>query len=267
MTYPCRVQAAAEAARELAREAGALARRLQGQVAVRDKGGDLGPVTEADLAVEELLLARLRAAFPATPVLSEETRPQIELPASFWCVDPIDGTREYVKGLPEFAVQIGLIAGGLPVAGACAFGDGRLAWGWEDGGCFLEEEGAVRQVRLAPLTELRRATAVHSRRHAESRLFAALDRLGIHGRIPAGSVGYKVSLLLRGRAHLYLHTSGGANWWDSAAPAALVRAAGGTATDTTGAPLRYESERQHRRGMLFAVPGLGAVAATRLAGN
>ena len=123
----------AETARDLAREAIRLASGLQGRVAVRDKGGGHGPVTEADLAVEKLLLEKLALAFPRDPVLSEETRAEVHLPVRrIWCVDPIDGTREYVNGLEEYAVHVGLLEDGNPVAGAVAL-PGCLIWGGRGG--------------------------------------------------------------------------------------------------------------------------------------
>ena len=209
---------AAETARDLVREAAELAARLQGSVTARDKGGGRGPVTDADLAVEELLLAGLHGAFPETPVLSEETRQQVELPASdLWCVDPIDGTREYAKGLPEYAIQVGLIREGVPAAGAVALPATGTYWGWQGGGCYLDG----RPVRLERFEDLPAATLIHSRFHRGSKLDQAVERLGVQDRIAAGGVGYKAVQVLLGRAHLYLHAGGGTTWWDVGARCGL----------------------------------------------
>ncbi|MHC4160969.1 MAG: 3'(2'),5'-bisphosphate nucleotidase CysQ family protein [Planctomycetota bacterium] len=254
---------AAETARDLVREAAELAARLQGSVTARDKGGGRGPVTEADLAVEALLLAGLQSAFPNTPVLSEETRQQVDLPASdLWCVDPIDGTREYAKGLAEYAIQVGLIREGVPAAGALALpGIGAVYWGWQGGGCYLDGD----PVRLERFEDLSAATLIHSRFHRGSKLDRAVERLGVEDRIAAGGVGYKAAQVLLGRAHLYLHAGGGTTWWDTVAPAALILAAGGVVANASGAPLRYADDLGHRQGLLFAAPGVGEHAAARLA--
>ena len=254
---------AAETARDLVREAAELAARLQGSVTARDKGGGRGPVTEADLAVEELLLAGLHRAFPETPVLAEETRQQVKLPAGdLWCVDPIDGTREYAQGLPEYAVQVGLIREGVPAAGALALpGIDAIYWGWQGGGCFLHDD----PVHLARFEDLAGATLIHSRVHGGAKLERALERLGVERRIEAGGVGYKAAQVLQGRAHLYLHAGGGTTWWDTVAPAALILAAGGVVANAAGTPLRYADDLRHRRGLLFAAPGVGEHAARRLA--
>jgi 3'(2'), 5'-bisphosphate nucleotidase len=246
-----------EVARDLAREGLELATRLQGRVAIKDKGGGKGPVTEADLAVEKLLLDGLAAAFPDDVVLSEETRTHVELPTRrVWCVDPIDGTREYVEGLPEWAVHVGLLVDGRPVAGAVAI-PGSLFWGGL---------GGVRQgdspVEVARIHDLSHATLIHTRRHMTPALRRKLDALGARC-VAAGGIGYKVAQILLGRAHVMIHDRG-TTWWDSVAPAALLLAAGGTATDATGAPLDYERDVRHREGLLFAAPGLLAAVLARL---
>jgi len=232
---------AAETAKDLVREAAALAARLQGSVTARDKGGGRGPVTEADLAVEEMLLAGLHGAFPETP---------------------IDGTREYARGLPEWAVQVGLIRAGVPVAGALALpGIGATYWGWQGGGCYLDGD----PVRLERFEELTEATVIHSRVHGGAKLERVLERLGVKRRIEAGGVGYKAAQVLQGHAHLYLHAGGGTTWWDTVAPAALILAAGGVVANAAGTPLRYADDLRHRRGLLFAAPGVGEQAAAKLA--
>ncbi|NJN14199.1 MAG: hypothetical protein HC813_00595 [Planctomycetes bacterium] len=131
----------AECARDLVAEAGDLARSMQSGVTARDKGGGEGPVTEADLQAEKILLAGILRHFPEDAIVSEETL-NAGVPAGrerIWCIDPIDGTREYVDGLPEYACMVGLLVGGLPAAGAISLpGEGRVLWGWSGGGAFLD---------------------------------------------------------------------------------------------------------------------------------
>jgi 3'(2'), 5'-bisphosphate nucleotidase len=246
------VQAEAERARELVREAMALAAGLQGRVAVREKEGGRGPVTDADLAVEKLLLEGLDAAFPGDPVLSEETRPMVALPARrVWCVDPIDGTHEYARGLGEYAVHVGLLSDGAPAAGAIAV-PGALFWGWRGGGAWVEEEGAVRRVALPAAADLAHATVIRTRRHMTPALRRMLDGIGAGREIAAGGIGYKVAQILLGRAHLMLHDRG-TSWWDSVAPGAVLVAAGGRVTDAHGNPLDYTTDIRHRQGLMFSV--------------
>jgi len=258
-------RAEAELARDLTEETLGLVKRLQGRVAVRDKGGNLGPVTDADLAAEGVLLAGLARHHPADPVLSEESRPRTPLPSPrLWCVDPIDGTQEYADGLDEFAVQVGLLVDGEPVAGACALGTGEVLWGWAGGGCRVRRGGEEREVRAEPAHDLEQAVAVHSRKHLSRRTADALARMGVSRLVPAGGVGFKAMQILLGRAHLYLHMGGGTTWWDTVGPAAVFAAAGGIVRDASGAPLRYGDDVRHRTGLLFASPGLAERAAAHL---
>jgi len=253
---------AAERARELATEAGALARGLQGRVEARDKGRGLGPVTDADLGAERLILDGLRRSDPAAAILSEETQQSVPRDApEVWCVDPIDGTREYSEGRADYAVMVGLLRGGRPVAGAVALpGEGHVFWGWDGGGAFVDGE----PIRLATITDLAEATAIHSRSHRGPQLAETLERLGVRRTLGAGSVGYKVGQILLGCAHLYVHARGGTMWWDSVAPAAILVAAGGFAGNALGGPLRYDGAPAHPDGLLFTAPGLADAARARL---
>ena len=256
------LQRAAELARDLVTAAGELARGLQGHVEVRDKGQGLGPVTEADLRAERLILAGLRHACEDPVILSEETLHSIPPGAgTVWCVDPIDGTREFSEGRPEYAVMVGLLVGGRPVAGAMALpGEGHVFWGWEGGGAFVDG----RAIRLDPVADLDGAIAIHSRSHRGPGLRDALERLGVRRTRAAGSVGYKVGQILLGHAHVYVHVRGGTMWWDSVGPAAILLAAGGFAGDARGNPLDYAGAPDHPDGLLFTAPGLAAAACERL---
>lgn len=254
--------AAAEFARDLVARAAPVAHAMQGKVSHREKGGGDGPVSEADYAIERILLDGLRERFPLDPVLSEESAPpeHVHVPR-LWCIDPLDGTREYLQGLPEYAVMVGLLLEGRPAVGAMALpGTGEVFWGGEGIGAWRGAD----PLALPAAPPLARATAIHSRKHRGPRLQAALRRLGVGSTIAAGGVGYKVAQILNGRAHLYVHPRGGVQWWDSVAPAAILLAAGGGFATGRGRPMRYEGGLLHAEGLLFTAPGLGAEAARLL---
>lgn len=255
------MRAAAECARDLAREATVLVRSMQGNVNVRDKGGDEGPVTDADLAAEEIVVGGLRQRFPDDAILSEEAKQRIDLAAPrLWCVDPIDGTREFVNGVDEWAVMAGLLVDGLPAVGAIGMPDGTVFWGWVGGGVFCDDE----PLTMPPHDSLDDAVVIHSHSRRESNR-EAVKRLRAGRTVQAGGAGYKAVQVLLGNAHIYIHARGGTKWWDSVAPAALVTAAGGHAGNAEGGPLRYDGGLVHQSGLLFTAPGLGQAAAARLA--
>ncbi len=247
-----RWESAARTARALAHEAAILAANMQAGITAREKDGNLGPVTAADVAVETLILRRLEEAFPNDGILSEETRlSSIDGSGTLWCVDPIDGTREYVQQLPEYAVQIGVIHRGQPMAGAVALpAHGIVYWGWRGGGAWRNDV----PLSIPPCPAIHEATLVHTRSRPNSTLLDAVRALGPAKTIVAGGVGYKVSRIFEQKAHLYLHTGGGTTWWDSVAPAAVLLAAGGVVKDASVKPLDFTHRQQHDGGLLFGAP-------------
>ena len=235
---------------DLARSCGALALSYQtgGLLATREKANDEGPVTRADLECNARIVQALRATFPGDDVIAEESDPAVEGRARCWYVDPIDGTSEFSRGKPEWAVQIGLCIDGEPVLGVVhEAGAGRLAWGLRWGGRVIAEmEAGGRREPLrtgtSDMTALRMAS---SKSHASPKLDSVLRALGIpeERNFRMGSVGVKVSTIARGLTDLYVHASRGTKLWDSCAPHALLAAAGGQLTDVRGAALIYDPRR------------------------
>jgi len=178
-----------------------------------------------------------------------------------WCVDPLDGTREYSQGRHDYAVMIGLLLDGVPVVGAVALpGDDCVVWGARGHGAFIDDT----PVTVEPVTLLADATVIHSRSHISPTLAGILESLAPKKTVAAGSAGYKAAQLLTGVAHVYIHPSRGTLWWDSVAPAAIVLAAGGLFADAEGNPILYDAELEHTSGLLFAVPGIEADLRARL---
>ncbi len=256
---------AAEAARDLVNAGARVALGYRDRITAQEKEDGTGLVTEADRALDDQIVAALRARFPQDEILSEESPPDLDLAAPrIWCVDPLDGTREYVEGLPEYAVMAGLLVEKQPAAGAFAIPElGAVFWGWRGGGAFCTKDGETRALRLSALQRLDDATLIHSRRRRD--VFVELGaKLGVRNQVPAGSVGYKVAQILLGAAHLYVDPRSGPRWWDSVAPGAVLLAAGGELGRGDGTALSYGREIIHTSGLFFSVPGLRAPAAARL---
>jgi 3'(2'), 5'-bisphosphate nucleotidase len=179
--------------------------------------------------------------------LSEEsTDDAARLPCRrVWVVDPLDGTREFVDRVPEFAVMIGLAtrtgAGLRATAGVVATPhDGRVAAGRVGAGAFVLD-ALGRRTPLAVSAEASFPTArmVVSRSHRPALIAPLCRRLGIHELVPCGSVGVKVLRLCERAADLYVHGGPGLKLWDTCAPEAILAAAGGRVTDLDGQPLDY----------------------------
>jgi myo-inositol-1(or 4)-monophosphatase len=213
-----------------AREAGASVRGFyKDRVVLKEKGED-NPLTEADLASNAILDARLRAAFPEHGWLSEES---VDDPARLgrqyaWIVDPLDGTKEFTLGIPEFVVSIGLVHQGRAVLGVLYNPIAEELWaGVVGGGCTLNGAPCT----ASPHVGLDRARIVCSRTEMKKGMFDAwTDRIALQ---PVGSVAYKFGRVAAGLAEATF-TPQPRNEWDICAGVALVEAAGGRATDRHG---------------------------------
>ena len=228
--------------RDLAAEAGAaILTHYRPNIAVRSKA-DASPVTAADEEAEAIILEGLGRLTPDIPIVSEEAFARGEIssqaPWRFWLVDPLDGTKEFLKRNGEFTVNIALIAHGRPLIGVVvapalsqAYGGTGpgSAWEWRNG---IERAIAVRRPPAQGLT------VVASRSHGDA---AALDRwLGgrkVAETKQAGS-SLKFCLLAAGEADLYPRF-GRTMEWDTAAGHAVLAAAGGQVRTLAGEELRY----------------------------
>jgi 3'(2'), 5'-bisphosphate nucleotidase len=208
---------------------------------------DRSPLTEADLRAHAVIVEALVALTPDLPVLSEEsaTVPFESRSAwrRYWLVDPLDGTREFVKRNGEFTVNIALIEGHAPVLGVVHAPVLDVTYA---GGAAL---GAFKQVaggdRL-PIHVATRATppvrVVGSRSHAGDSLARFLANLDAHELVRMGS-SLKLCLVAEGVADVYPRL-GPTSEWDTAAAQAVVEGAGGAVTDTAGQPLRYNAKAE-----------------------
>lgn len=206
-----------------------------------DRKPDRSVVTEADRAAETLISAALRAAAPEIPVIAEEevsAGGEFAAAPSFWLVDPLDGTREFTNGSDDFAVNIGLVRDGRVVLGVVGVpATGEVFGGMVGKGAWKRWHGAETAVRARPVPA-EGLTVLASRHHGDA---AQMDAF-LSGRHVAKTVNYGSSLkfcrLAEGLADLYPRF-GRTMEWDTAAPQAVLEAAGGSVCTLDGAPLRY----------------------------
>lgn len=207
---------------------------------VTDKA-DGSPLTRADLASHRVITAGLRALEPALPVVSEEGDVDAAVAAAyetFWLVDPLDGTKEFIQGLDEYTVNIALIEAGLPILGVVGIPPaGTLYYAARGRGAF-QAAGSAPPRRLVPSDCDRPRTAVVSRSHRSAETDEYLARLGIAETLPRGSA-LKLCAVAEGSADIYPRL-GPTCLWDTAAGAAVAREAGCAVTDLTGEDLLYD---------------------------
>ena len=199
---------------------------------VRTKG-DASPVTEADEAADALISAGLRAAYPDVTLITEEQADSHALTAStFFIVDPLDGTKEFVRRLGDFTVNIAYVVDGTPVLGVVyAPAKGRLFYTTAEGQS-VEEQGAFDKATPGPLNPLHVATpdndalmVVASKSHRDAATDAYIARYALRDMTSAGS-SLKFCLVATGEADLYPRL-GRTMEWDTAAGDAVLRGAGG----------------------------------------
>jgi 3'(2'), 5'-bisphosphate nucleotidase len=247
-------------AEDLARRAGRLILGYFGTgLLVEKKTGD-EPVTRADREASELIVAGLWAAFPDDIVISEEApddRRRLEAGRRVWFVDPLDGTRDFIRGRHGFAVMIGLCVGARPTAGVVyqPHGD-RLYRAAPDAGTVLVDERGARTLHCSDVRDLAKIRLVASRSHRTPEIDRVKAALGIDDEMNIGSVGLKLGLIALGERDLYVNPSSKSSLWDTCAPEALLTHAGGRLTDLSGRPLRYDALELKNLDGLLASNGL-----------
>jgi 3'(2'), 5'-bisphosphate nucleotidase len=223
-----------------AREAGeAILKVVQRGFEVESKH-DSSPVTEADRAAELTILAALARAAPGLPVIAEEEVAAGRIPAyedTYFLVDPLDGTKEFVRGGDDYTVNIGLIEEGVPTMGVIfAPATDRLYCGCLREGAWADAGQGRLAIRTRSLGD--QVTAVASRSHLNQATIDYLEAaVGTCGYISIGS-SLKFCLLAEGAADIYPRASPTSEW-DTAAGHALLLAAGGLVHGPDGKPLHY----------------------------
>lgn len=208
--------------------------------------GDGSPLTRADRLAHETIATGLRGITPSIPLMSEESGPEAENSRQgwrdYWLVDPLDGTKEFIKRNDEFTVNIAYVAEGRPILGvvwAPALGRGYA--GSAEQGAWRFGPGEDREVIRVRGFDGGPATVVASRSHRGEAVDAFLRCLA-ERRVPAEvrSMGssLKLCLVAEGVADVYPRL-GPTSEWDTAAAHAVVEAAGGRVIDVAGRPLRY----------------------------
>jgi len=226
---------------QIAHQAGEVILRIYAtDFAVRRKP-DLSPVTDADVQAERLIVQALQRLTPDIPIVSEEAASESATPAvgeRFWLVDPLDGTREFVRRHDEFTVNIALVQDRAPALGLIyAPALERLYFGAIRAGSFVEHAGQRRPIACRPPPP-EGVTVVTSRWHQETQSWRYLLRGKAVASHTMASSSLKFGLVASGEADVYPRT--GRTWeWDTAAGHAILSAAGGRVTDADGVELPY----------------------------
>lgn len=261
---PCRVQAKRkpmidrDRLRSITAEAGRIALGMwpgAGHTVARWEKGPNNPVCEADLAVDAFLKRELGALLPAAAWLSEES---IDAPARLerdlvWLVDPVDGTRDFLRGRTGWAVSVALLSAGRPLLGILDAPARGEMWEAEAG------KGAWRNgTRLAAST---RSNFAGARVPADTLPKVDADLVPVPR---ANSIALRIAMVAADEADLCATLRWGYEW-DIGAAALIAREAGAAVTDAFGQPLVYNKRDPRAFGLLVSAPAIHAAAVARLA--
>lgn len=228
----------------IAREAGAAIMAVYGRDFPTREKEDKSPLTEADTAAHKIITRRLGQLRPILPVLSEEAVGDFsgaDNSGRYWLVDPLDGTKEFIKRNGEFTVNIALIENGRSILGVVYAPVLNVAYlAAEGSGAYkVGADGICTAIRVAAHKEGTPWRVVASRSHAGDSLTALLQQLGSYELIPMGS-SLKFCLVAEGNADVYPRM-GPTSLWDTAAAQCVVEQAGGEVTQLTGQPISYQN--------------------------
>ena len=231
-----------------------------------EEGGD-GPVSAADMAVNELLISGLKdnLAFKEWDILSEETSKEKTFQQDnykkdwCWILDPLDGTKDFLQGSENYAVHIALAYKKKPKIGIVLIPEKNELWfGIVGIGAWFENrDGSKNHFSFSDRLDISKLILVSSKNHQQSKLNNLLSTLCFGETKKIGSVGCKVASILRGEADVYISLSGKTSPkdWDMAAPHALIEAAGGMFSHADGKNLIYQETNYSQSGCLIASHG------------
>ena len=231
-----------------------------------EEGGD-GPVTAADIAVNELLISGLKnnLAYKGWDILSEETSKKKTFQGSHykkdwcWILDPLDGTKDFLQGSKNYAVHIALSYKQKPKIGVVLIPERNELWiGIIGSGAWCENrDGLKKQISFSDRKDISELILVSSKNHQQSKLLKLISCLSFAETKKIGSVGCKVASILRGESDVYISLSGQTSPkdWDMAAPHVLIEAAGGAFSHADGTNLIYQNLNYAQSGCLIASHG------------
>ena len=218
------------------------------------KKGD-EPVTIADKKCSELIMSGLEESFPTDILISEESSddPRRKNHSRVWFVDPIDGTKDFIRGEDGFCIMIGLCVDGTPLVGVVYQPVHKKTYAaTPDIGCFcFTENNTPQKIETSGFDKLNQFRLVASKSHRSEAVIKAKEALGITDELNIGSVGLKLGLISEGKREVYVNPSNRTKCWDSCGPEAILKAAGGKLTDLDGNSIVYNKDFiNHPRGLL-----------------
>jgi 3'(2'), 5'-bisphosphate nucleotidase len=218
---------------------------------------DDSPLTLADKASNQVIIEALKTLYPNIPIISEEEK---EIPyevrknwTTFWLIDPLDGTKEFIKRNGEFTVNIALVENNITTVGVIYAPVLDIMYWGDAHGAFMQKAGGAVQ-NIQSNTKTTKLTAAGSRSHGSEEDTQVLAQYDIENFVSMGS-SLKFCLVATGEADIY-YRSGPTMEWDTAAGQAILKAAGGSVTHLSGEEFKYNKENLLNTGFMCKSAGL-----------
>jgi|FLOH01.1.fsa_nt_gi 3'(2'), 5'-bisphosphate nucleotidase len=229
--------------KEIIKKAGKEVMRIyeKNDFSVKEKD-DYSPVSEADISSNKIIIQELKKRF-SYPIISEESENKSFVSNSYWIIDPLDGTKNFVKRDGEFSIMIGLIkAGELFLGVVYVPAQDELYFAEKGKGSYMEKNNIKTKLQVTHKDDFSNQIYLVSKNH-----FSEIDKkfllfLESEIFIQKGSIGIKVAEICKGTADIYFNFDG-LNIWDLCAPQIILEEAGGEAFDLKGQPFLYSSKK------------------------
>jgi len=235
-----------------------------GNIGIRDKGID-DPVTAADMAANRVITSTLREAFPQHAVLTEE-EPDTWGETGHewvWMIDPLDGTRDFIKANGEFVTMVGATHHAEPTVGVVIEpATGLELYAMRGKGAYksyVSKVAKASKITAPSAPDLNGLRIAISRSHRDSKVDELINLLHVKSEISSGSVGRKMALVINGEADLYVHPSKGTKLWDTCACEVIASEAGLVLFSGTGEPIGYHrpgGDVENTYGLLLCSPAI-----------
>ncbi|MCB0420509.1 MAG: hypothetical protein KDD61_05910, partial [Bdellovibrionales bacterium] len=219
---------------------------------------DQSPVTSVDLALNKIILEKISAQYPNDAIVSEEVPLATPIISNrVWFVDPLDGTKDFIKGTGQWGIHIGLALNHRPWAGLVVHPVAQKCYLAESGnGAYVIEKGQARRSLKLSNSHRKDLRIVVSNSHSDPTVNQFIKAENIQDVVPQGSIGLKAALILQDQGDLYFNTSGKCSLWDLCAPESLILEGGGELTYLSGESINYNANlgTKVKETFLFGTP-------------
>ena len=229
--------------------------KLGDDIGIREKAKD-DPVTAADMSANTVITEIIRNEFQDHAILTEEEPESWETEGYewVWMIDPLDGTKDFIKANGEFVTMIGLTHFGEPTVGVVIEpSTGLELYACKGMGAYknwIYKRGMPLRIKISETADMDTLRLAVSRSHRDQRVDKFMEIMSIQHEIPSGSVGRKVAMVINGVADMYVHPSRGTKLWDTCGCDVILSEAGGVLLSGTGEKIQYlrpsqDIENQH----------------------